>query len=154
MIDKSQIEVFAKAWLEEEGGFLVEVKVSADNRISIAADKPGGIRLEDLSRLHRHIEGQFDRETVDFELEVSSPGMDRPFVVFEQYLKNLGRTVKVKKKDGVVLNGVLHRAEPTGIVLLSKNRVPKETGKGKVTVEAETSLPFEDIVETKLDFRF
>lgn len=154
MIDKAHIESLASAWLEENGGFLVEVKVSADNSISIAADKVTGIQLKELSQLHRHIESHFNREVVDFNLEVSSPGMDRAFVVAAQYQKNLGRSVKVKTKTGEVIKGILSKAEPNHIELTRQERVAKEVGKGKKTIEVITSVDMDNILETKLDFRF
>ena len=41
-----------------------------------------------------------DRDKEDFELQVSSPGLDMPFVVIEQYFKNEGKKVEVTDNDG------------------------------------------------------
>ena len=47
----------------------------------------------------RNIEHNLDREKEDFELSVSSPGLDQPFVVPQQYLKNIGRKISAITKE-------------------------------------------------------
>jgi ribosome maturation factor RimP len=59
--------------------------------------------------------------------------MDQPFKVFRQYLKNIGRKVKVIEKDGKETEGVLKEANEEGVTL------EKEASKKK-------SLPLENLL--------
>ena len=53
-----------------------------------------GITIDECASLHRHIENNLDREKEDFELQVSSPGLDMPFAVIDQYYKNEGEKLR------------------------------------------------------------
>ena len=54
----------------------------------------GGVSVKDCVDVSRNIEHNLDREK-DFELQVSSPGLDQPFMVMQQYLKNIRKQVSV-----------------------------------------------------------
>ena len=130
---------------EKEGYFLVEVKVSATNSIKVFIDSEGAVSISDCIAVSRHIEKNLDRETQDFELEVSSPGMDLPFKVFKQYTKNIGRKVKVLEKDGKETEGVLKEVTEVFITL------EKEASKKKKATEENllVQINFNNIKETK-----
>ena len=100
MTDKEHIKGLIEEFIKGTGLFLVAVKVSSANRITVLADKNEGITIEECVAIHRHIENNLDREKEDFELQVSSPGLDLPFGVIEQYIKNQGRKVEVIENDG------------------------------------------------------
>lgn len=151
---EEQIRPLVENALAEKDAFLVELQVSTGGKILVHADKDNGIGLGDLKLISRQIESELDREVEDFELEVSSPGMSNPFKVHRQYLKNKGRDVKVKLTDGEKHSGTMTEVTDTGITLETRERVPKETGKGKQTVTVRTDLTFDQIAETKLDFKF
>lgn len=151
---EDQIRPLVENALQERGAFLVELSVSSGGRIMVYADKDEGIGLGDLKMISRQIEGELDREVEDFELEVSSPGMSNPFKVYRQYLKNKGRSVSVKLNDGTKLKGMMTEVDDKGIILEWKERIPKETGKGKVTVSKRENISFDSIAETKLEFKF
>lgn len=149
-----QVRPIVEEALEERGAFLVELHVSAGGNIMVYADKEGGIGLGDLKMISRKIEGELDRDSQDFSLEVSSPGMFNPFKVHRQYVKNTGRTVEVRLKDGTELKGVMVEVTDTGITLETQKRVAKEVGKGKITVTERIDLTFDQIAVTKLEFKF
>lgn len=151
---EDQIRPLVEQALEEQDAFLVELNVSPGGKIMVYADKDQGIGIGDLKMISRHVEGELDREVEDFELEVSSPGMSNPFKVHRQYLKNKGRSVSVKLHDGTKHSGMMVEVSDKGIVLEAKKRVPKEKGKGKVTVTERTDLTFDQIAQTKLEFKF
>ncbi len=73
-----------------ESQFIVELEIDAANRIYIEVDdKSAPISITDCINVSRGVEHNLDREIEDFSLEVTSPGLDRPFKVFKQYLKNI-----------------------------------------------------------------
>ncbi|MBR1929134.1 MAG: ribosome assembly cofactor RimP [Paludibacteraceae bacterium] len=86
---------------------LVDVKVSADNNISIELDSYEGVDLDLCAALNHYINEHLDREIEDYELEVGSVSLTDPFKTRMQYEKNLGHEVEVVLKEGKKLTGVL-----------------------------------------------
>ena len=94
-----------------------------------------GVSIKDCVSVSRNIEHNLDREKEDFELQVSSPGLDQPFVVINQYLKNLGNKVTVTTKSNTVLIGELLEANKKEITL-KEIKIKKNTAtKKKETIE-------------------
>ena len=100
MISENKIKELVVAKIEGTNLFVVDVKVSPSNKINILIDGYGGVLITDCINISKDVEHKLDGETQDFELEVSSAGLDTPFLVIEQYQKNLGREVKVYTHDG------------------------------------------------------
>jgi ribosome maturation factor RimP len=117
MTDKGHIKGLVEEFLKGTGMFLVGVKVSSTNRITILADKNEGITIDECAAIHRHIENNLDRDKEDFELQVSSPGLDMPFGVIEQYYKNAGRKVEVIDNEGSKFTGILKNVTAGGFEL-------------------------------------
>ncbi|HAE43143.1 MAG TPA: ribosome maturation factor RimP, partial [Clostridiales bacterium] len=75
------------------------VKESGINILRIYIDKDTGVDLEDCTIVSNLISDELDRDDpIDeaYNLEVSSPGIDRPFKSDEDYQKNLNGLVEVK----------------------------------------------------------
>ncbi len=145
MIEKQKIEGLAEESVKGTGLFLVAVKVSNSNRITVLADKNEGITIDECAAIHRHIENGLDREAEDFELQVSSPGLDSPFVVNKQYLKNEGRKVEVIDTDGSKFTGKLKNITAGGFELETEIKT-----KGKTTQQKDISFNFEQIKSTRV----
>ena len=120
MVEKQKIQELVEEFVSGTGLFLVSVKVSNANRIIVLADKNEGITIDDCATIHRHIENGLDRDKEDFELQVSSPGLDMPFVVMEQYYKNEGRKVEVTDNEGSKFIGNLKNVTGGGFELETK----------------------------------
>jgi ribosome maturation factor RimP len=117
MTDQHIIERYLEEILAGKDIFLVGVKVDKDNRIVVHVDTPDGIHIDECVEVSRELEDKLERDKEDFALEVSSPGLDSPFRVMEQYRKNIGREISVVKTDGERLEGTLKAAGDQGIVL-------------------------------------
>jgi len=128
--------------------FLVEVFIKPVNRIYIFIDGDQGVKISDCVELSRHIESQYDRETVDFELNVSSSGADQPIRLPRQYLKNIGRSLQVKLSEENIITGKLEAMDEKGITIVT------EGDKKKKTVPETLKLTFEEIVESKVVISF
>jgi ribosome maturation factor RimP len=120
MVEKQKIQELVEEFVSGTGLFLVSVKVSNANRIIVLADKNEGITIDECATIHRHIENGLDRDKEDFELQVSSPGLDMPFVVMEQYYKNEGRKVEVTDNEGSKFIGNLKNVTGGGFELETK----------------------------------
>jgi ribosome maturation factor RimP len=154
MITKEQIESIVNPKLEEEGMFLVEVSVSASNQIALFVDSDKGVTIEQCIILSKHIEQSLNRDEEDFELEVSSAGLDLPLKVLKQYLKNKGRSVSVVLKNGQKLNGKLINADDASIELEIEKNVILEGKKRKQIVTEIITLKYTDIKSTKIVVSF
>jgi len=120
MIEKQKIQGLVEEFIKGTGLFLVSVKVSNANRIIVLGDKNEGITIDECAAIHRHIENGLNRETEDFELQVSSPGLDAPFTVIEQFCKNDGRKVEVTDNEGSKYIGNLKNVTKGGFELETK----------------------------------
>jgi len=120
MIEKQKIQGLVEEFIKGTGLFLVSVKVSNANRIIVLGDKNEGITIDECAAIHRHIENGLNRETEDFELQVSSPGLDAPFTVIEQFYKNDGRKVEVTDNEGSKYIGNLKNVTKGGFELETK----------------------------------
>jgi ribosome maturation factor RimP len=145
MIEKQNIELIVNEFIRGKGLFLVAVKVSSSNRITVLADKNEGITIDECAAIHRYIESRLDREKEDFELQVSSPGLDLPFGVLEQYRKNEGKKVEVVDNEGVKLDGILKNVTDGGFELETEVKV-----KGKTKEVKDISFNFEQIKSTRV----
>lgn len=145
MIEKSKIEKLVTDFINGTGLFLVAVKVSSSNRITVLVDTMQGIRIDECVALHRHLEKNLDHDAEDFELQVSSPGLDMPFGVIEQYHKNEGRRVEVTDTDGIKSNGILKNVTIGGFELETEVRV-----KGKPKETNDISFNFDQVKSAKV----
>lgn len=154
MISKEYIQQLVDEFLSEnEGCFLVSLKIGGGNQIEVLIDSYQGIMMKDCVSLSRHIEGNLDREEEDFGLQVASAGLSEGFKVFQQYDKNIGREIDVKLRGGEKMLGkLLSATEGEGIVLETTKKV--KVGKKMQEVVEEHQLPFEQIDQTKIVISF
>jgi ribosome maturation factor RimP len=154
MISTTLVRGLAEKKLEDTGNYLVEVTVSPMNKIRVTIDNFKGISIQECVEVSRFIEEQLDRETEDYELEVSSPGLDQPFKVLQQYKKYTGREVEVKFADGQKAEGKLISANEKEIEIEQSVKEKVDGKKGKQLVTKNISIPFEQIKETKIIIKF
>lgn len=153
-MDKAKVRELLDRALEQESAFLIDFSISSSNVINVSVDTLEGITLKGLTAVSRMIEHNLDREVEDFELSVSSPGVGSPLLVKEQYIQNIGRDLKVKTTNDEEFVGELLSFEEEILTLQWEERVPKEVGKGKVTVKNEAHIALADVKEAKVQVRF
>ncbi len=150
MITIGMIEGLLKPVLEQDNCFLVGVNVSAGNRIVVHIDGPSDISIDYCIRLSRLIEQSLDRETEDFELEVSSPGIGQPFKVKEQYIKAVGRPVEVLTNESKTVKGILKDVDKQTFIVVEEKIVKGEGKKKKKELQIlEHRFSFETIKRVK-----
>jgi ribosome maturation factor RimP len=143
MISEQLIKDLTTQHLEGTDRFAVSVAVRSDNRIRIFIDSDTHVLIEHCIELSKFIEGQLDREAEDFELNVSSSGLDQPYKLSRQYVKNIGRDVAVVLKDNHKIEGTLIAANEQGFSVKQVIKVKK------VITETTHSFLYSDIKETK-----
>ena len=157
MIRKETVRALVDERISElaNGLFVVDLTISATNVIHVELDKHEGyVAVNDCMSVSRNVEHNLDREQEDFELHVSSAGLDKPFRVLPQYLKNIGRQVKVVLNDGTKLEGELKSANETELALELIRKEKVEGKKKKETIVEQRVLQMEQIKETKIVITF
>src|SRR5688572_21884774 len=148
MITKERIEHIVNEWLRSGDYFLVEIKLSS-SRIMIFIDKPSGVTIEECSSLNRYLVEALESSGIwdTHSLEVSSPGLEQPLKVFQQYQKRLGREVKIITSEGRELKGKLTAADEDGLELVET--VTRKENNQKITKDILHHFNYDKIKETK-----
>ena len=150
MISKERVKELALEKIVELDYFLVDVKVSSTNEITVLFDKDEGVGIKECLFVSSHIERMLERDIEDYQLTVCSPGIDKAFVVKEQYLKNIDRDVKVKTDEGDIIKGELKSYSDENIVV----ETSKKQKKTKELLIEQITIPTDKIKETKLIIKF
>lgn len=82
---------------------LVEVEFKKrgenDGSLTVYIDKDGGVSLDDCEAVHNAIDAPLDEldptSGKPYTLNVSSPGLDRPFKTLRDYRKHLGEEIEI-----------------------------------------------------------
>lgn len=152
---KEKVEELLNAAFEERPDlFLIDFKMGAGNEIKVIIDGDEGVKLSDCMFFSRAVEHNLDRDEYDFSIEVLSAGASSPLSSPRQFIKNIGRDIQVVDRDKRSEIGLLKVANDEGITIVWKAREPKPIGKGKVTVQKEWALKYEDIKQAKVVIKF
>ncbi len=128
--------------------FVVGINIGIDNNIKVFIDSDSGVTIANCVELSRYIENSFDRDIEDFELNVSSSGVDQPFVLLRQYIKSIDHKVKVINKDGGKIIGILKNVNEDEIELLEEIKSKNKKNK-KIRIGEVVTIPMSTIKETK-----
>lgn len=140
-IDWPKLEGVAQAVANARNAYIVECadrKEGARRVIQIFVDTDEGITIAQCAEISRELGAALDVQNIinePYELEVSSPGIDKPLKLLRQYRKNVGRKYAVQywnEKERQTLTGVLSAVEgetlsftteKQGIVLLEFSKI-------------------------------
>lgn len=134
--------------LPDDTYFVVDLKLSGqkgNEKIMVLVDGDDGISIDVCAEITRSLSRELENQDLfegSYTLEVSSPGVDYPLQSKRQYLKNLGRRLRVDLVEGEVLTGELKEVNDGGIFLMVK--------KSKKQKEANVYASFEDIKKSKV----
>ncbi|MBI4646020.1 MAG: ribosome assembly cofactor RimP [Bacteroidia bacterium] len=117
MINKDIVYQVINSFAIELGFFIVDIIIKPGNKIMIFIDNHKGISIEECAFINKKIKSLLNRDIENYELFVSSPGLDKPFKVKEQYIKNIGKNIEIKTINGDKKQGILLEVNNTGIVL-------------------------------------
>ncbi|MCJ7934345.1 MAG: ribosome assembly cofactor RimP [Chryseobacterium sp.] len=152
---RKRIEELLNEFLETRKDlFLIDLKISAGDDITVILDGDSGVSLQDCLDASRAIEFNMDREEHDFSLQVMSAGLSEPLSTPRQFKKNIGREVEVMLEDSSKIEGELSKADEDKVTLILRYRKPKDIGKGKVDVEEEKEIPYSEIKKAVVVIKF
>ena len=143
MIDKQKLTDTVLEAIKDTDIFLVDVRVTPANEITVEIDSPEGIDIDTCARITRRIEEEFDRDVEDYELEVGSAGLTAPMRVRGQFLKNIGNPVEVLTRDGKKLKGILTDVTDSDFTIEVTRKVKEPGAKRPVMVAEPLVIPME-----------
>ncbi len=146
-----QVEQQIDKIVTSEGLELVHIEYKKQGRgylLRIDIDKEGGITLEHCQLVSHQVSAYLDVEDVipaEYELQVSSPGLDRKFYGESDYRKFVGKLVRVKTSRAIrglhVIVGRLKEFDGSKIVVTDP----------AVKKNPDYEVPMSDIKETRLE---
>jgi ribosome maturation factor RimP len=144
-----QIEEVVTPVLRDHGLQLVDLEWRAlrpRGVVRVYVDKPGGVRVGDCERASREIGDVLDAAALiegAYDLEVSSPGLDRQLRKDREFRWAVGRRVRCWLAGGEEVRGRLAAVEPDRLVL-ERDGGRVELPRGALTkarLEAEVPWP-------------
>ncbi len=153
-MDKQALQDFIVGQLAETDMFLVNLTIGKDNKIVVEIDSDSSVDIDECVKLTRAVEGEFDRDKEDYELEIGSAGLTSPLVMPRQYRKYIGENVEVLTADGKKMKGELRSADEEGFVIAISKKVKPEGAKRPVMIEEEITFKYEEIKYTKYIIEF
>jgi len=149
LVERAEKEI--ETIVESEGLELVHIDYHRQGRgylLRVDIDKDGGVTLDDCQLVSHQISAYLDVDDVvpsEYELQVSSPGLDRKFYRDTDYQKFLGRLVRVKTSKPIrglhVIVGRLKEYDGQRIVVSDP----------AVRKDPDYQIPLADIKETRLE---
>lgn len=134
--------------------FLMDLKISAASDITVILDGDQGVTLQDCLDASRAIENNLDREAHDFSLQVMSSGLSEPLKFPRQYKKNRGRKIEILLADDKMIEGEIMDADDEKVTLILRYRKPKDIGKGKIDVEEQLEIFYQNIKKAIITIEF
>jgi len=115
--------------------------------VRVLIDKPGGVTITDCEQAHKTLGPALD--VADpfphaYTLEISSPGLDRPFKRLQDYQRAIGKEVSVKLRQPLegqwkIAGQLIQADEQVVVLVLATTRIPQ-------TIKLDREM----IAETKL----
>lgn len=158
-VDTAKIEAFAEQVAAPAGLEIVEVELKGSGRnhlLRIYIDKPEGVTHADCEMVSRALSAILDEEDPipgAYELEVSSPGVERPLVKWHDWERFTGRSAHIVLKEPAT------RPQPgKESPLKTFDGVIARTQEPEITVQLETgdlvTFPFAQVSRANLKFEW
>ncbi len=146
MINKSRLNDFIINNLTSRH-FLIDLSISSSNQIQVFIDSMEGLSIAECVSYTKLIESEFDRDIEDYELSVSSGGLDLSFTVDQQFEKNINKEVELIAKDGNKYQGILKAFSKNKVEVEVEEKELLEGKKRKQLIKKEVS--FDRVTEIK-----
>lgn len=151
-----QVDALVQPILDSMQLELVElefVRVGRDAVLRLFIDKDGGITLDDCAEVSRELSAILDVEdiiSVNYTLEVSSPGLDRPLKKTQDYERYAGRLVKIRTYEPFLDDAGNKRKTFLGTLEGLVDGSVRIT----LTEGQSASIPLERVAKANLEFEF
>jgi len=141
MLNTEKIKTFVESLLKESQ-FIVEIKYnSKQEKYYIFIDSLEGIKIADCENIHKALNKYFIENHDDSAIEVSSPGLTSNLIVWQQYKKNIGQTIKIETTDNITIEGQISNADEKQIEI-------------KTTPTQTQTIQYNTIKKAKVNYKF
>ncbi len=133
--------------------FIADIQVTVTSRIAVFVDGKENITIQQCAEISRFLENYLETNGLVGEkywLEVSSPGMDEPFKVPQQYEKWLEKPVEVLLTSGIKETGTLKAFDEGSVTI----ELPEQKKKKEIIPAELKTFAQEDIKYTRKHFVF
>jgi ribosome maturation factor RimP len=151
---KAQLVKLAEENLPSPDHFLVDIILKGNAqqmKVIVLLDGDKGVSISDCARLSRAMAVSLEEDDPfpgQYNLEVSSAGLDHPLVQQRQYLARIGKGLSLKLTGGEELDGKLLAVDEDEIVIDKVIEIKK-----KKTTEV-TKVPFAQIEKALVQVSF
>lgn len=122
-------------------------------KIKITADSDSGIGIDECAEISRKLYNKIEESAIsqNFEIEISSPGVGEPLKLDRQYIKNIGRNVKVVLLDGQTFVGKLKAVTPSESIEIEELKKVKGKKEQEIIIH---HLLFSNVKKTAVEVSF
>jgi ribosome maturation factor RimP len=149
---KEKIMAHLQAEFANTNFFVADVKALPTHKIELFVDRiDTNISIDECVAISRQLENYLETNKLvgeKYTLEVSSPGLEQPFKVRQQYEKALNKKVEVLKTDGIKLIGTLTAFDDEKVMINTEKKIKKEI------IEETVTINYQDIKAIKKHFIF
>ncbi len=155
MISEEKVRELVNIRIGKSDLFLVDVIISNGNNVRVLIDSLVGVKVQECAEISRGLTEELDLVDEDHSLEVSSPGIDAPLLLKQQYEKNIGRDVEMIFKDGKKKKGKLLeiREQEIDVEVMEKAISGGSQKKKRIVLVAKT-FALNEIKSTKVVISF
>jgi ribosome maturation factor RimP len=116
--------------------FLVDLKFLPYDKIEVFLDADSAVQIQQCTSIARLLNKKIEEQFPDwnYELEVSSAGLEHPLKTLRQFKKNIGRKLEVHLHEGKLIEGKLIEADE------KKIKIESTSAKAKHKKEEHTFL--------------
>jgi ribosome maturation factor RimP len=151
-----KIRHIAERILNSFGMELVDIEFKREGRLMVLRifiDKTGGVTLDDCADISRELSAVLDVEDIvpgNYNLEVSSPGLNRPLKKESDYNRYIGRLVKIKTFEPLAdAAGNMRKTFLGELTGFSDGIISVSLREGQ-----KAEIPLEKVAKANLEFEF
>jgi ribosome maturation factor RimP len=133
----------------ENNYFIVDVLINNGNKIIIYVDNMSHLTIGECGKINRWIRNQFEEELEDYELIVSTPGLDQPIKTQEQFKKNIDNEVEIIALNGKKETGILKSYDQNKFSVEFEKKIKNDKGKKETIIETQ-EFQLKDIKSVKI----
>ena len=131
----------------------MDMKEGRVKRFILTIDTDSGIDMGTCGDVNRALGRWMDEENIfefDYAMEVSSPGVGEPLKLTRQYLKNVGRDLRVILQAGGEISGRLTAVEESQIIITPYLKKNYKKGQKPKLSDDRKPIAFEDIRDARV----
>jgi ribosome maturation factor RimP len=143
---KKKVFMFAEQVADEQGVEIFDIELLGNGKLllRVRIDREGGVTLDDCENFSRAFGALLDVEDIfhgRYNLEVSSPGIDRPLRSLQEFEKHKGKLARIVTVEKInnqnLFTGRISAVSGNFVKLLENNQ--------------EIDIPFDRISKAKLE---